>query len=216
MQEEEKKQEKFQKKSHETLLKILNNVGIIGSILAAISDIIFVIIFTLGFTLKVDIKYSIMFSCIHGAIGIIINTLLRYQGQKYAEIENEELLSKFYRKEVKEKKYISMKQWTVTKIIIDILIKGLSISFVCFGLIYISIQGSHEPVHILISLATLSMFVCFGLVSMNSSYTRYYNVQVPYMEMKLKEKQENEEEQKNINQKEENKKELEEIKNGID
>lgn len=197
-------------------MKILNNIGVIGSILSAMADIIFVVIFTVGFTLKVNIQYSIMFSCIHGAIGIIINTLLRYQGQKYAEIENEELLSKFYRKEVKEKKYISMKKWTITKIIIDIFIKGLSVSFICFGFVYISIQGSHEPVHILISLATLLMFGCFGLVSMNSSYTRYYNIQVPYMEMKLEEKQKNEEEQKNINQKEENKKELEENKNGVD
>lgn len=198
------------------MLKILNNIGIVGSILAAVSDIIFVIIFTVGFTLKVDVKYSIMFSCIHGAIGIIINTLLRYQGQKYAEIENEELLRKFHRKEIKEKKYISMNKWNIIKVIVDIFIKGLSIAFVCFGFIYISIQGSHEPVHILISLATLSMVICFGLISMNSSYTRYYNVQVPYMEMKLKEKEEKKEAENYTEQKEENKKELEEIENVVD
>ena len=47
-QKEKKKMPNLQNKSHEALLKVLNNVGIVGSVLAGIADIIFVIIFLKG------------------------------------------------------------------------------------------------------------------------------------------------------------------------
>ena len=94
----------LQKKSHEVLLKLLNNVGIVGSILAGIADIIFVIIFVVGMQISIKRSAAIIFAVINALIGILINILLRYQGQKYAEIENEELCNKFYRKKVKENK----------------------------------------------------------------------------------------------------------------
>lgn len=145
--------------------------------------------FTVGIEIDVSISSNIIFACINALIGIVINSLLRYQGQKYAEIENEELCKKFYRKKVKEKKYMSIEKWQTLNIIKDIFIKGGSAAFSIFGMVYISIQGSHNPIQILITLATLILFACFGLISMNNSYTRYYNVQVPYMELKIKEKE---------------------------
>lgn len=189
MQEQENKQEKLQQKSHELLLKILNNIGIVGAIIAAIADIIFVIIFTVGIEIDISMSSNIIFAFINAVIGIIINSLLRYQGQKYAEVENEELCKKFYKEKAKEKKYISIEKWQILNIIKDIFIKGGSAVFSIFGMVYISIQGSHNPIQILITLATLALFACFGLISMNNSYTRYYNVQVPYMELKIKEKE---------------------------
>ena len=39
---------------------------------------------------------------------VLISILLRYQGQKYAEIENENLCRKFYAKKVKETKTINI------------------------------------------------------------------------------------------------------------
>lgn len=178
----------MQQKSHEMLLKLLNNIGIVGAILAGIADIIFVIIFIVGIKIDIDIKANIIFSSINSLVGILINVLLRYQGQKYAEIENQELCNKFYRKKIKEsKRHLPMSAWQGINILKDILIKGGVTVFSIFGVIYISIEGSKNPIQILITLVTLVLFACFGLMSMNSSYYRFYNVQIPFMELKIKE-----------------------------
>lgn len=180
----------MQKKSHELLLKILNNIGIVGAILAAVADVVFVVIFVVGVNIQADIESSLIFAIVNSIIGILINILLRYQGQKYAEIENEELCAKFYRRKSKEKKnHLSMEKWFVIQSIKDIIIKGGTTSFSICGIIYISIEGSKNPIQILITLVTLILFACFGLISMNSSYSRFYNVQIPYMELKIKEKE---------------------------
>lgn len=177
------------KKSHEVLLKLLNNIGIVGAILAAVADIVFVIIFVVGIKVDANVKATIIFAVINAFIGVLINILLRYQGQKYAEIENQELCKKFYKKKIKEnKKYISMEIWQLLKSIQDIIIKGITTVFSICGIIYISIEGSKNPIQILITLATLILFACFGLMNMNSSYCRFYNIQVPYMEEKIKQK----------------------------
>ena len=169
-------------------MKILNNIGIVGAILAAVADIIFVIIFVVGVNMKQEFVSSLIFATVNSLIGILINALLRYQGQKYAEIENEELCTKFYSKKVKEsKRFVSMTTWNIVSIIKDFIIKGLTTIFSICGIIYISIEGSKNPVQILITLVSLVLFACFGLMSMNSSYYRFYNVQVPYMELKIKE-----------------------------
>ena len=187
------KTQNLQEKSHEILLKLLNNIGIVGAILAGIADILFVVIFVVGIKVEIEIKSSIMFSTINAGVGVLINILLRYQGQKYAEIENEELCRKFYKDKVKKKKkYISMKAWQALKSLQDIVVKGALTVFGIYGVIYISIEGSKNPVQILITLVTLILFTCFGLMNMNSSYCRFYNVQVPYMEMKIKEEGEKE------------------------
>lgn len=171
------------------MLKVLNNIGILGAILAAIADIIFVIIFVVGIYFEQSISTSIIYAVVNACIGILINVLLRYQGQKYAEIENEELCKKFYKKQVeKEKKHLSMTAWNIISIIKDIIVKGCTTTFTICGVIYISIEGSKNPIQILITLVTLVLFTCFGLMNMNSAYCRYYNIQVPIMEKEIKNK----------------------------
>lgn len=180
-------------KSHEMLLKLLNNIGIVGAILAGIADIIFVIIFVFGIKIDAQTNTVIVFAIINSLIGVLISVLLRYQGQKYAEIENEDLCKRFYAKKVKETKiFISMNTWQLINFIKDLIIKGAATTFSIWGIIYISIEGSKNPIQILITLVTLVLFACFGLISMNSSYCRFYNEQIPYMENKLKEKEINE------------------------
>lgn len=208
MESKENKTLNWQKKSHEALLKILNNIGVIGAVLAAIADIIFVVIMVLGVKIDVELKSIIIFAVVNALIGILINVLLRYQGQKYAEIENEELCKRFYNKQIKEKKYMSMGKWMTIKTIEDFVIKGCTTSFSIFGIVYISVTGSKNPIQILITAATLVLFACFGLIGMNSAYCRFYNVQVPYMELtttKRNEKQEeilNKKENKDDNERE--------------
>lgn len=178
-----------QRKSHKTLLKVLNNIGFIGAILAGIADIIFVVIFVFGINMEVKLSSTVLFAVVNALIGLLINILLRYQGIKYAEIENEELLEKFYGEKAKEnKKPISIGMWQFIQGLKDFLIKGISTVLGIFGMIYISIQGSKNPIQLLITLVSLVLFACFGLISMNSSYYRYYNIQIPYMENQIKEK----------------------------
>ena len=110
-------------KSHEMLLKLLNNIGIVGAILAGIADIIFVMIFVFGIKIDVQNNAIIVFAVINSLIGVLISILLRYQGQKYAEIENEDLCKRFYAKKVKEsKRFISMNLWQLINVIKDLII----------------------------------------------------------------------------------------------
>lgn len=181
----------MQQKSHETLIKILNNVGIIGAVLCSIADIVVVLIFVFGVNINADMKSSILFSVINAIVGVMINVLLRFQGQKYAEIENEELLQKYHALkaiEKKDKKHLPMSAWQAIKTVEDIIIKGGTTVFGIYGIIYISIEGSKNPIQILITIITLILFLCFGLINLNSGYYRFYNIQVPYMEQKIKEK----------------------------
>lgn len=178
----------MQKKSHEALLKLLNNIGVIGAILAAVADIVFVIIMVLGVEVEAEISAIVIFAIVNALIGLLINVLLRYQGQKYAEIENAELCKKFYNKQVKERKYVSIGAWMTLKTVQDVAVKGCTAAFSIFGIIYISVTGSHNPVQILMTIATLILFACFGLMAMNAAYMRFYNVQVPYMQSQLEER----------------------------
>lgn len=93
----------MQKKSQRKLLIVLNNIGIIGAIIAGIADLIFVVISITGININITNNSSILYSFINAFIGILINILLRYQGKRYAEIENQELVDRFYDKKVKEK-----------------------------------------------------------------------------------------------------------------
>ena len=181
----------WQAKSHEALMRLLNNIGIVGAILAGIVDVIAVIIFVFGVDIQQDMTSNIIYAVINAFVGVLINVLLRYQGQKYAEIENEETRKKYYRKKIeKEKRHLPLGWYNTLNLIKDIVFKGASATFSVAGMIYISIQGTHNPIQILITLATLVLFACFGLMSMNSAYCRYYDVQVPYMEKIIKEREE--------------------------
>lgn len=179
----------MQKKSHEALLKLLNNIGIIGAILAAVADLVFVIIMVLGVHVDAEFSAIIIYAVVNALIGLLINVLLRYQGQKYAELENVELCKRYYNKRIKEKSYLSIGAWMGLKTLQDVVVKGTTTAFSIFGIVYISITGSKNPIQILLAIATLILFACFGLIAMNSAYTRFYNIQIPYMKMKLGDKE---------------------------
>lgn len=179
----------LQKKSHEALLKLLNNIGVIGAVLAAVADIIFVVIMVVGVKVNANLTAVVIFSVVNAMVGLLISILLRYQGLRYAEIENEELCKKYHNKKAKEKKYMSMGAWMTLKSFQDFIIKGCTTAFSIFGIIYITIQGSKNPIQLLITLATLVLFACFGLISMNSAYVRFYNVQVPKMQIEIEKRE---------------------------
>ncbi len=157
------------------------------------ADIIFITIIVVGINIKVEPKANIIYSVINGCIGVMINILLRYQGKHYAELENEELCKLYHNKKIKEAKHpIPIELWEVFCAFKDIFTKGCTTTFTIFGLIYISVEGSKNPIQILITIGTLILFICFGLINMNSAYCRFYNKQIPYMELKIKERSEKE------------------------
>lgn len=172
-------------------MKLLNNIGVVGAILAAVADIIFVIVMVLGVHVDAEFNALIIYAVVNALIGLLINVLLRYQGQKYAEIENEELCARFYDKQVKERKYLSIGAWMALKTVQDVVVKGSTTAFSIFGIVYISITGSKNPIQILLTLTTLILFACFGLMAMNGAYVRFYNVQVPYMQAEISKNEQN-------------------------
>lgn len=180
----------MQRKSHKALVTLLNNIGVVGAILAAIADIIFVVIAVLGIEIYAGPFGVILYSTINALIGVLISVLLRYQGHRYAELENQELCSRYYNKTVKEKKHMNMGAWLAVKAVQDTIVKGCTTAFCLFGTTYLTIVGTKNPIQILITLATLVLFACFGLIAMNSAYCRFYNIQIPLMEHKLAEQQE--------------------------
>ena len=147
-----------------------------------------------GIHVEAEFSAIAIFATVNALVGILINVLLRYQGRKYAEIENAELCKRYYNKQIKEKKFLKIETWMALKTLQDVVVKGCTTAFSIFGIVYISITGSKNPVQILITLATLVLFACFGLMAMNSSYMRFYNIQVPYMRNKLAERETNDHE----------------------
>lgn len=174
------------------LMKMLNNIGIIGACIVGATDIVFVVIFVVGIKVDIQPKTYIVYAIVNALVGVTINILLRYQGKRYAEIENQELCEKFYDKKIKEKKNpMPMNVWLIVMSIKDLIVKGGTTTFSISALIYLSIEGSKNPVQILMTIANLLLFACFGLINMNSSYQRFYNVQKPFMEHKINEMEEN-------------------------
>lgn len=180
-------------KSHEALMKLLNNIGVIGAILAGVVDIILVIVFVFGIEFQQDTMSTVVYAITNAFVGVMINVLLRYQGQKYAEVENEEIRKKYYREKIKRnEKHLTLLQYNIINGAIDVIMKGASAAFAVAGYIYIAVKGSRNYIQILITLATLILFGCFGLISMNKSYCRYYDVQIPYMELYISKQEVNE------------------------
>lgn len=182
----------WHRKSHEALLRLLNNIGIIGAILAAVADVIFVVIAVIG--IKVDMQPFgiVLYAVVNALIGVLISCLLRYQGVKYAEVENQELCDQYYEKKIRDKKkHVPLGWWMTLKSVQDLLIKGCTTAFCLFGVTYITIEGSKNPIQILITFATLVLMTCFGLIAMNGSYCRFYNLQVPMMKLKVEERNAN-------------------------
>ena len=181
-------------------MRLLNNIGVVGAILAAITDIIFVIVAVLGVEIYMGPFGMVLYSTVNALIGVLISGLLRYQGHHWAEIENAELCKKYYNKAIREKKHMAMGRWMILKSIQDILVKGVTTAFCLFGTTYLVIEGSKNPIQILITIGTLVLFSCFGLIAMNSAYQRFYNIQIPLMKLKIGEMQDTSKEQNKIDE----------------
>ena len=168
---------------------ILQYVGVIGAILMSIMYIITVVILIIGFKAQ-SIQNTIVFAIINAIVGLMIMQFLKIQGISFAKNlpENIEIIKQYYNTKTKDKKIQSIKYYWTSSLIKDIISKGLSIAFTTAGIIYIVIVGSNDYTLLLLALANLILFICFGLLALNNAYEFYNNKHVPYMQEMIKNK----------------------------
>ena len=168
---------------------ILQYVGVIGAILMSIMYIIIVVILIIGFKAQ-SIQNTIVFAIINAIVGLIIMQFLKIQGISFAKNlpENIEIAKQYYNTKTKDKKIQSIKYYWTSSLIKDFISKGLSIAFTTAGIIYIVIVGSNDYTLLLLALANLILFICFGLLALNNAYEFYNNKHVPYMQEMIKNK----------------------------
>ena len=168
---------------------ILQYVGVIGAILMSIMYIIIVVILIIGFKAQ-SIQNTIVFAVINAIVGLMIMQFLKIQGISFAKNlpENIEIIKQYYNTKTKDKKIQSIKYYWTSSLIKDFISKGLSIAFTTAGIIYIVIVGSNDYTLLLLALANLILFICFGLLALNNAYEFYNNKHVPYMQEMIKNK----------------------------
>lgn len=165
---------------------ILNNIGIIGAGVTCIAYIIIVVILVVGFKVETWLQTT-TFACVNAGVGLIVCELLKYQGQVFAESipENKAVLDKYYTRKARVKKARSKQQFWVVSIVKDVLFKGATLAFTSIGLVMIVIEGSKDYKLLLLALANLIMFICFGLLGLNKAYNYINNEHIPDVKAKL-------------------------------
>ena len=158
---------------------ILQYVGVIGAILMSIMYIIVVVILIIGFKAQ-SIQNTIVFAIINAIVGLIIMQFLKIQGISFAKNlpENIEIIKQYYNTKTRDKKIQSIKYYWTTSLIKDFIFKGISIASTTAGIIYIVIVGSNDYTLLLLALVNLILFICFGLLALNSAYEFYNNKHV--------------------------------------
>jgi len=161
---------------------ILQYIGAIGATIMSIMYMILVIVLIVGFEAH-NIQQVLVFAVINAVVGLIIVMFLKIQGVSFAKNlpDNVKVIEEYYNTRTKDKKLKTISQYFVTSTIRDILFKGVSIIISTSCIIYIVIQGSNDYSLLLIALANLLMFICFGLLALNNAYEFYNNYHVPYM-----------------------------------
>lgn len=161
---------------------ILQYIGAIGATIMSIVYIVVVMVLIVGFETH-NIQQVLIFAVINAIVGLIIVMFLKIQGVSFAKNlpNNIEIINKYYNTKTKDKKIKNIKEYFIVSTIRDILFKGFSIIISTSCVIYIVIQGSNDYSLLLLAAANLLMFICFGLLALNSAYEFYNNYHVPYM-----------------------------------
>ena len=165
---------------------ILQYIGAIGATIMSIMYIIVVVVLIVGFEVH-NLQQVVIFAVINAIVGLIIMMFLKIQGVSFAKNlpENIKVIVEYYNTQTKDKKLKTIKEYFIKSTIRDILIKGVSIIVSTSCVIYIVIQGSNDYSLLLLAVANLLMFICFGLLALNSAYEFYNNYHVPYMKDQL-------------------------------
>lgn len=174
-------------KLENSILPILNFVGLIGAIITSIAYIALVMILIMGFRGSKTTSQTLLFSIINGVVGFAITQMLKLQGVVFArEIpENKQLLERYMRAPVKARKLHSLNYFWTTTIIKDIATKVITITASTFAVIYIAIEGTKDPTLIWMALVNLLLFICFGLLALTKAYNNYNGEYMAYIQQEL-------------------------------
>lgn len=179
--------EKFEK----TLKPFLLWMGTIVASIMAIAYIIVVFVLIEGFKAEKLLNTTI-FSIITAAVGICIMQMLKLQGQSFAQnIEENAVIIKKYNHVrgllEKNKKPKSMTYYWIKSVVLDVLIKCLTLAIASIGMIYIMIEGSGDYNLLFLAGVNLLMFAGFGLIGLVKTYDFFNDEYVPYMEIVINE-----------------------------
>ena len=165
---------------------ILQYIGAIGATIMSIMYMVVVVVLIVGFKVH-KLQQVVIFAVINAIVGLIIMMFLKIQGVSFAKNlpENIKIIVEYYNTQTKDKKLRTIKEYFIKSTIRDILIKGISIIVSTSCIIYIVIQGSNDYALLLLAIANLLMFTCFGLLALSSAYEFYNNYHVPYMKHQL-------------------------------
>lgn len=165
---------------------ILQYIGAIGATIMSIMYMVVVVVLIVGFEAH-NLQEVVIFAIINAIVGLIIMMFLKIQGVSFAKNlpENMKIIIEYYNTQTKDKKLRTIKEYFIKSTIRDVLIKGISIIVSTSCIIYIVIQGSNDYSLLLLAVANLLMFICFGLLALNSAYEFYNNYHVPYMKDQL-------------------------------
>lgn len=160
-------------------------VGVIGAALASVMYIVSAIVLVMGFQAK-TFTQAIVFAVISAVLGLVIMFFLRYQGVSFAKAlpENQAIREKYECKEPKTK-FHTLKYFWIKNTVIDVIVKGITVALTTAGIIYIVIEGSQDYKLILLAIANLILFACFGLIALANAYDFYNDQFVPYMKQQI-------------------------------
>lgn len=166
------------------LKPILLYMGTIVSGIMGIAYIIVVFVLIEGFKAEKLLNTTI-FSIITAAIGFCIMQMLKIQGQTFAKnlTKNKKIVEAYSRRKNANnpRKYKSMKHYWITSILVDTLVKCLTLTVTSVGMVYIMIEGSGDYSLLLLAAVNLLMFAGFGLISLCKAYDFYNEEYIPYM-----------------------------------
>lgn len=161
---------------------LLTYIGACGAVITSVAYMIMVVVLIKGFQYQ-QTTQTIVFALANAAVGMVIASMLRYQGISFAKNleENQAVIKRYYELHTKDKRNYSLKTFWVKNTIKDIVVKGLSVAASTLGLIYIVIVGSNDWALLGIAVVNLLLFICFGLLALNQAYDYYNNIYVNYM-----------------------------------
>ena len=154
----------------------------------SVAYIILVMVLIQGFKVEATLKTT-LFACVSAGVGFIIMQFLKYQGITFAELENKEILEKYYGTKTRDKKTHSLTYFWVTSVVKDIIVKCATVAATSVGIVYIIIEGSKDYNLILLAIVNLLMFICFGFISLVKAYNYFNRTYIKYIQeqMEIKE-----------------------------
>lgn len=172
----------------EKIRPVLTYVGIIGATLTSVAYVILVIVLIKGFKYQ-QTTQALVFAIINAAVGLLVANFLKYQGVCFAKNlpDNVAISKEYYALHTRDKKNHGMTYFWLLTVLKDVLIKGATVVLTTFGLIYIVIVGSNDWSLMFLAIVNLILFICFGLLALNSAYDYYNNTYVNYMKEKIQE-----------------------------